>query len=213
MDTTTTNQRIADVLMREVDADESIQISDGVYLEYDGKAHDGKTYYRIDADDGASIPIADSSDLAYELTEVGYSLLEAAQYGQTEAVKILLEEGADINQTHRKGYTPLMLANRDPEITRILCDAQADVNIRDREGWTALHHGAQANDEETIQILLDAGADATIVDRKGQTAEDVAKAEGAGRTEVVLVAHREREMLRQVAGVDENEPNQRSRRM
>lgn len=177
MDATTTNQRIADTLIKETDADGDIDLRDGVRLltadEYENEtawsgSSDGSPYW-LTTDDGHTTPIADSSDLADELTRIDYSLLDAARYFQPETVKILLEEGADINQSDRKGFTPLMLANRNPGITQILCDARADVNAQDGVGWTALHHGAQVNDEETIQILLDAGADATIVNKKGET--------------------------------------------
>lgn len=178
---TVTKLRIADALIKETDAEGSIEITAGVYLDYDG-AYAGKSSHRIDTDDGHTIPIADSSDLAYELTEVGYSLLDAARY-------------------------------QHPKVVKILCDAGVDVNEQSQDGNTALHYVAGAKDAESTKELLAAGADATLVNRRGEKAEDVAK----GKAKDILITERverEREMLRQVVGLnDTEEPVQRSRRM
>jgi hypothetical protein len=100
----------------------------------------------------------------------------------------------------------------DDDSTQVLIRAvpSADraeyVNAQDMDGRTALH---EARSVQQARVLLHAGADPTLVDRKGRTAEDVAN----GECKSILVAHRERMELRRAAGVNENEPPQRSRRM
>ncbi len=72
-------------------------------------------------------------------------LLFAAQAGQIEAVRALIEGGAKINETAPDGTTVLMLAlaNVHFELASTLIDLGADVNIN-APGWTALHQVARA---------------------------------------------------------------------
>lgn len=144
-------------------------------------------------------------------------LIGAIQENRPETVGILLDHGADIDQFYvdvngQPDRTPLMesIDWGRGEIAKELIARGAYVNAQNEEGNTALHYAGRNNAEETTKELLAAGADTTLVNRKGETAEDAAR----GEAKKVLVAHREQQVLRQAAGVDENEePAQRSRRM
>ena len=100
-------------------------------------------------------------------------LLRACREGRIDAVRALVELGADPRDRDWFSCTPLhkavCLADERVavELTRLLLAAGADPNAVDAEGRTPLHcvqHGACAD------LLLDAGADAEERDRDGKTA-------------------------------------------
>jgi ankyrin repeat protein len=64
----------------------------------------------------------------------------AVQLGQREAVRALLDAGADVNATLPDGTSPLVLATQNAqwELGAFLIDHGADVNAS-AQGWTALH--------------------------------------------------------------------------
>jgi ankyrin repeat protein len=88
------------------------------------------------------------------------SLHYAALYGSEQAVKIVLDAGADPNARNQSGATPLILAAYSFEKTRLLVDKGADVNAKANNGTTSLFvaTGSPAN-ERTVRYLLDKGAD------------------------------------------------------
>ena len=77
-----------------------------------------------------------------------------------QAMRILVELGADVNICDKLDRTPLHLAaiHGEVEIVRMLIDAGADVNVQDEDGWTALQWAARYGKVEIVQMLIDAGA-------------------------------------------------------
>jgi len=65
-------------------------------------------------------------------------LISAALFGKTEAAKILIDAGADINFKNNDSSTPLHTAAFfcRPEIVKILLDRQADKTIKNKYGST-----------------------------------------------------------------------------
>jgi ankyrin repeat protein len=94
----------------------------------------------------------------------------AAEYDQLDAVKLLLEAGADPN-IQREGVTALNLHIRvlpfeNPLLVRALIQAGADVNIRDSTLNTPLHF---TNSEACALVLIDAGADIDAINGHGRS--------------------------------------------
>jgi len=93
-----------------------------------------------------------------------------------EKVRILLDNGADVNAVTPDGWTPLLMAARaflwHPEAIQVLLSAGADVNAVTTEGRSALMLAADnpQSHPAKIEFLLNAGADARLRDNTGRTA-------------------------------------------
>jgi ankyrin repeat protein len=68
-------------------------------------------------------------------------LIFAAREGDVQSAKVLLDAGADVNQTSEYGWTPLLTAtnNRHYQLGKYLVERGADVNIANKGGWTPLY--------------------------------------------------------------------------
>jgi len=113
-------------------------------------------------------------------------LLLAAEVNNLDAVKALLESGADPSIPTEKGTTPLILAAgagtdvlrpRSPEeramaveTAKYLVEHGADVNAAGEYGWTALHAAAYQGLNDVVAFLVSKGAKPDTKDGFGQTA-------------------------------------------
>jgi N-acyl-D-amino-acid deacylase len=107
---------------------------------------------------------------AKEIDKKDYSLALAdiAITGDVNAVKMMLDHGADINIVDPLGRTPLMYAaasdNLPLEEVKLLVEHGADVNAKDAHklgadsGWTALDIARQHGDTPIVAFLLKSGA-------------------------------------------------------
>jgi uncharacterized protein len=104
------------------------------------------------------------------------SLMRAALDGQTEIVKGLLRNGADVNAQNLEGRTALMFAviNIRTATVKTLLQFGADVNVQARCGCTPLMLAACSGDIGITQDLLSRGADARKTCWPGKTALVVA---------------------------------------
>jgi ankyrin repeat protein len=93
-------------------------------------------------------------------------LMHAAIAGSPDALKLLIDSGADVNAKNSFDETALLLCAADPQKARILIDKGADVNARSKTvGRTPLMIAANCDGcSETVKLLLDKGADAKAVD-------------------------------------------------
>ena len=68
-------------------------------------------------------------------------LVFAAREGDIESARLLLDAGADVDQTTFFGWTPLLTAvnNRNYHLAELLIDRGADVNFANGGGWTPLY--------------------------------------------------------------------------
>ena len=90
-------------------------------------------------------------------------LMYAVLYGDADAVRLLLDNGADPNVRNEAGASALMWAADDLEKTRVLLRRGADVNARSEDGRTALSIAASRfGSLAVVRILLDSGADPSV---------------------------------------------------
>jgi uncharacterized protein len=68
-------------------------------------------------------------------------LIFAAREGSIESARVLLDGGANVNQTSEYGWTPLLTAtnNRNYKLAKYLIERGANVNIANTGGWTPLY--------------------------------------------------------------------------
>jgi ankyrin repeat protein len=109
----------------------------------------------------------------------------AAEVNNLEAVKALLEGGADPLIATEKGTTPLILASgagtdvqrartlderaTAVETARFLVEHGVDVNAAGEYGWTALHAASYQGLNDLIEYLVSKGAKIDAFDGLGQT--------------------------------------------
>jgi ankyrin repeat protein len=104
------------------------------------------------------------------------SLMRAALDGQTQIVKGLLRNGADVNAQNLEGRTALMFAiiNLRTATVKTLLQFGADVNVQAHCGCTPLMLAACSGDIGITRALLNRGADARKICWPGKTALVVA---------------------------------------
>ena len=78
-----------------------------------------------------------------------------------EIVKLLIENGADINKSNNDGWTSLYLAvnKRHLEVIKLLIENGADINKSNNNGWTPLNIAANNGHLEIVKLLIENGAD------------------------------------------------------
>ena len=88
-------------------------------------------------------------------------LMRAAEIGDTDAIRILLEYKASVHAQDHAGLTPLHYAarKRQNEAMLLLIRAGAPVNITSNRGETALGAAVSTDNREGVIMLLAAGAD------------------------------------------------------
>ncbi len=111
--------------------------------------------------------------------EKGVSLLaEAVRNGHEEIMNMLIDYGADVNETSAdNGNTPLLDAatKGSEDMLSTLIAAGADLNVQSKNGQTALILSVGQGSYSMTEKLLKAGADPTISDKLGMTARKYAE--------------------------------------
>jgi len=110
--------------------------------------------------------VAEADEVGKELPEkckanLNKCLFGAAKEGDLDAVKSLIEKGADINAKDSDGRTPLMYASSYgyTEIVKLLIEKGAYVDAKDPKGWTSLMYAVFDGNTETVKLLIEKGAD------------------------------------------------------
>jgi len=115
-------------------------------------------------------------------------LMRAARAGDTAAIRVLLDSGADPKRTTRDGNTAFMFAagvgyrdkntrGSEPnalESVKMLLATGADVRQKNSRDETALHGAADRGADTIVQLLVDRGAELNVKSKQNFTPLDVA---------------------------------------
>lgn len=104
-------------------------------------------------------------------------LIACSHWNMKNAMKRLIEMGADLNAINNEGYGAMIYASEysDPESVRILLAAGADPNAVNSEGWTPLMCACFLGHYDTAEVLLRGGAALDPVNRLSQSVLDIAR--------------------------------------
>ncbi len=108
------------------------------------------------------------------------ALTHAARLGNTELMRLLIENGADVNAVDDTSWSPLLRAAMKgyPDAVKLLLENGADIHHTDNNGWTALHWAAQSDSGKSMRMLIDYGADLNAITDDGWNPRMVAQNEG-----------------------------------
>ncbi|KAL3890223.1 hypothetical protein ACJMK2_002514 [Sinanodonta woodiana] len=115
-------------------------------------------------------------------------LTHACLHGNTNAVRILVENGADCKACGDLGIQPIHIAaeNGDCSMMAILENAGCDLSTRDASGSTPLHYAASDGNPDTVQYLLTHNVNKNCKDSQGQVPLDLALLRGEYRVSTFL---------------------------
>ena len=116
--------------------------------------------------------------LQHGANSAGTNLHWAAANGYEDVLRLLLENGADVNTRDADGrnalYYALFTEDSKRSIAQLLLEAGADIEQLDTDGYRLLHHAAVMSDLENMSLLLDLGASIEVMDGLGKTALHIA---------------------------------------
>lgn len=116
-------------------------------------------------------------------------LLYASAMGSVEAMKLLIQSGADVNSVDNGGSSPLLWAACDPVRVSLLLKNGANAKGKTMAGRTPLMAAAHCQSaEESVRLLLAAGADVNAVADDKQTPLIEASLTGGPRIMRMLLA-------------------------
>ncbi|WP_374699004.1 ankyrin repeat domain-containing protein [Wolbachia endosymbiont (group B) of Limnophora tigrina] len=95
----------------------------------------------------------------------------AANFGDINVTKLLLEEGADIDIKDQNENTLLHLAasNGHTDIVKLLMEKGSDLSVVNKEGNTSLHLAASNGHTDIVKLLMEKGSDLSSMNKDGDT--------------------------------------------
>ena len=84
----------------------------------------------------------------------------ATAYNQTDVIKYLMYEGADVNKQTQFKNPPLHWATRNNniEVARLLIDNGADINLKNKDNKTPLDEAPEGSEVEHLLLQLQQSA-------------------------------------------------------
>jgi ankyrin repeat protein len=118
------------------------------------------------------------------------AIIEAVRKGDKEALRLLIQKGANVNEAEADGATALHWASYRDDLQSIdaLIKAGAKVNAANELGATPLWTAAQNGSESTVKRLLDAGANPNLALLSGETPLMVAARTGSPTVAELLIS-------------------------
>lgn len=96
-------------------------------------------------------------------------LMDAAQRGDTEAIRVALGQGIDVNISNKEGKTALHIAASygSRATVSFLIEQGANLEAKTRIGHTPLLSACECGQKEMVELLLHLGADITVCEKGG----------------------------------------------
>lgn len=109
----------------------------------------------------------------YDYIRAASPIIIACDVGNYNIVEMLLENGANINDTSECGLTPLMKASlyNYTNIIELLLSKGVDIHAQNMNGATAILYASLHSQKEAIQLLMANGA--SIYDTIGEVGNNV----------------------------------------
>lgn len=112
--------------------------------------------------DASNIKSADSKGIT--------PLLYASAFGSLDAMRVLIEAGADVNAAEPQGAVPLHWAACDPARVKLLVESGARADAKSAQGRTPLMIASSCEGAaDSVRILLSKGADVNARQENGAT--------------------------------------------
>jgi len=123
--------------------------------------------------------LAGNRSLVSAVSSDGWTPLHlAAYFGKIDAVRLLLNKGAQVNARSTNPMQNMAIhaaaSGRHAGVIKVLLDHGAPASARQHGGWTPLHAAAQNGDLETARVLVNGGADVQARADNNQMALDLA---------------------------------------
>jgi len=117
-------------------------------------------------------------------------LFYAIQYNHTDAARLLIERGADVDKASTWG-TPIHEAAKrgNAEIVSLLLEQGADSSVTASKGMTLLHSAAEGGSVEATQYLLDHKADVNALTTLDEPPIHYARLKGHEAVAQLLIDH------------------------
>ncbi|MBR1825795.1 MAG: ankyrin repeat domain-containing protein [Alphaproteobacteria bacterium] len=130
-------------------------------------------------------------------------LLYAAQKHNFEAVRQLIEHGAQIDAQDQNDNTALTYAVIDGDIAtiRFLLENKAKTNIRNKKGVTALLYAAKHNNLAAVKLLVEHGTNINEHDKNGNTPLHYSIPNNNAEMAEFLLAHEAKTDIKNVDGL------------
>ena len=137
---------------------------------------------KVLVENGADLDIQDNEGKTALIWAVKKEYLEEGHFEEEyflkiekeylEIVKLLVENGADLDIQDNEGKTALIWAVKKEyfKIVKLLVENRADLDIQDNEGKTALIWASIKENFKIVKLLVENGADLDIQDNEGKTA-------------------------------------------
>jgi len=115
----------------------------------------------------------------------------ASACGHEKIVRLLLDNGAQINSRNDTGKTPLIVAatHGHADIVKILLKNGADVNMQTKDGTTAIFMASFTDHKDIVELLIKGGANIFLKIDEGKS--PLAAAEHQNNTDIIEILKEE----------------------
>ena len=160
-------------------------------VAYDDK---NELYFFIRKSNPKAIEMINNGSTLTEPDDNGYfPIHHAAQYGNNEAIQVMLAKGINVNMLTQNSerLTPLHVAANHGQtlVVETMLAAGANIEASTSSGLTPVRLASSMNHAEVVEVLLKKGALSNAYDKDGVTSLHVAVHRGNGRVVELLLEH------------------------